>query len=113
MRWLRRHEGYLLIDHRDSPGVVADKAHPLGPSQVIERAVYTCSHCQRQVVVNPLRTRSRGYCPKCDHVICDFCEAERVASGGVCTPFKALVEKTQEEIVRNEQRARGSVLILP
>lgn len=108
----RSQEGYLLIDHRAGEGV-GPRGSAIGPGTLVERATCTCSHCQRVVVVNPLRTRERGYCPKCDHYLCDQCEIARVASGGVCRTFNQLIEHVQEAAVRTEQRARSSVLILP
>lgn len=81
----RRQEGYLLIDHRNSPGM------PLVPGgTVFESATITCCHCQTVVILNPDRTRPRGYCQKCDHYICDnpVCHLE-------CRPFKALADRVQ------------------
>lgn len=88
-------EGYLLIDHSASPGTVG-----VPEGSVFEGATLTCSHCERQVVVHPLRTRERAWCPKCDHYVCDECEAARVASGGECLPFKVRLEKISERISR-------------
>lgn len=88
--------GYLIIDHRDSPGLSpADVAHVPGAvavpkGTVTERDVQQCTHCQRQIVLNPLRERPRGYCPKCHHYICDTCEAIRIKTLA-CVPF-AVVE---------------------
>jgi hypothetical protein len=100
MSSLRSHEGYLLIDHRNSPGVpdeimVAQGFSPGAGRQdsVFESATFTCSHCEVVVVMNPNRQRERGYCRKCDHYVCDTCEARRVASGGECKPFKVMVEE--------------------
>lgn len=108
----RSHEGYLLIDARESPGM-GPRGAPFGSGSVNELPIYTCSHCQRGVVVNPLRTRDRAYCPKCDHVICDQCEAVRVASGGACKPFAQIADEVCEAAVTAEQRSRSSILILP
>lgn len=94
----RSHEGYLMIDHRAT--------RVPGAPVFFESATITCSHCQRVVVLNPDRSRSRGYCPKCDHYICDECEAARVASGGACRPFEQIIEETQEAAVRREQEER-------
>lgn len=82
-------EGYLLMDHR------AGDPMP-GQPRFAELPVVTCSHCQAQVVLNPLRTRDRAYCPKCDHYICDVCEGARVASGGACKTFKQLADEVSE-----------------
>lgn len=72
-------------------------------SRLFEAPIYTCSHCEAGVLANPLRTRDRPYCPKCDHIICDRCEAVRVASGGACKPYKQLIEELQEQAARDEQ----------
>lgn len=100
----RSHEGYLLIDNSASPGVSADlirqsgKDVPIvGEGQKFESAVITCSHCHKGVIVNPDRTRSRGYCPKCDHYVCDECEVERVVSGECKQHF---VERAAEKIAK-------------
>lgn len=97
----RDRENELKIDHRNSPGITPEQAAELGVTPVARGTVYhsatvTCSHCQRQIVLNPLRTRDRGYCPKCDGYTCDLCEAERVASGGKCLPFTQVVDLTLE-----------------
>lgn len=91
----RSHEGYLLIDHRFSPGVSDDVVKqaglPIGAGRgLYESATYTCSHCQAIVVLNHLRTRDRGYCRKCDHYVCDIC-ATALAQTGICKPFREIV----------------------
>lgn len=95
----RTKESYLLIDHRFSPGLPAEVAisQGLDPSQcgegkMLEAASLTCSHCKVAVVKNPLRTRERAYCPKCDHYICDLCEAQRLAPDYNHAPFEKIVE---------------------
>lgn len=98
MRTLGSHSGYLEIDHRDSPGLtLADVAHVPGAIAVpkgamLERDVKQCTHCQRAVVLNPGRVRTRAVCPKCYHYICDSCERLRVATGQ-CVPFTAVLER--------------------
>lgn len=74
-------EGYLLIDHRASPGLPADMARAAGfepremaEGAMLEKATMTCSHCGSVVVLNTARTRERAYCGKCDHYICDGCQ---------------------------------------
>lgn len=76
-------EGEIVIDHRASPGLTraqvgAVDAPVVAGGTVYESAIYTCSHCQFAVVINPKRTRERGYCPKCDRYVCDECERLRV-----------------------------------
>lgn len=100
----RRREGYLLIDHRAGCGLdgvtLPAGAIPVKAGATFESATVTCSHCQNVVVLNPDRSRSRGYCPKCDHFVCDGCEAARVASGGFCKPFNQLADEVQERALR-------------
>lgn len=103
---LKQHAGYLVIDHRESPGLTqADVAHlpdaiPVGAGELLERDIKMCSHCQRQVVLEPLRVRARGYCPKCDHYICDGCEAIRVKTGA-CVPMAKVVDQAQEQLEKS------------
>jgi len=98
-RTLAAGSGYLVIDHRNSPGLTpADVAHLPGVvavpgGTVFERDMQQCSHCQRGVVLNPGRVRDRAVCQKCFHYICDSCEAARVASGGACVPFKQVLDR--------------------
>jgi len=80
MSSLRRFEGYLLIDHRNSPGLTEEQTHaaglPPGAGQgLFEAPTSTCSHCQAIVVLNPNRSRERAYCAKCDRYLCDNCGA--------------------------------------
>ena len=80
MASLHKHDGYLMIDHRASPGIPSDIAQAMnldprhcGEGKLWEAATLSCSHCRCAVVVNPLRTRERAYCQRCDHYICDAC----------------------------------------
>lgn len=88
---------YLMIDHRQSPGISPEEAAhipgaiPVGRGRMFESDTVNCSHCTRLIVLNPLRTRDRAYCPNCDRYICDECEAVRVATG-VCRPFKKVID---------------------
>jgi hypothetical protein len=99
MKTQRTHEGWVMVDHRDSPGM-GPRGSPLGAGSIFEAATYTCSHCQRVVVVNPMRTRERGYCAKCDARVCDECEGARVHSGGVCVPFERIADEALERAVK-------------
>lgn len=86
MSSLKRHEGYLLIDHSASPGLTPEEARlcgyhgNCGEGKVFESATITCSHCKMPFIKNPERVRPREYCKKCDHYICDFCHVERSAA---------------------------------
>lgn len=94
----RSHEGWLMVDHTagdglNTPEAAVAGALPVGGGMKFEASTITCSHCQRVVIVNPARTRQRGYCPKCDHYVCDTCETARVASGGECKTFKQIMDE--------------------
>lgn len=80
----RRHEGYLMIDHRASPGLPAPG---MGEGQLYETATITCVHCQTVVILSPTRTRARGYCQKCDHYVCDKPECNID-----CTPWNKIID---------------------
>lgn len=84
-------EGYYLNDNSVSGGAK------------VELPVATCSHCQRGVLINPGRTRERAYCPKCDHYLCDECEAVRVTTG-VCKTFNQIIDEIQETAVNAKAR---------
>jgi len=101
MASLHKHDGYLMIDHRASPGIPADIAQTVGldPKQcgegkLLEMATLSCSHCRCCVIPNPLRTRERAYCQKCDHYICDLCAAVASTAGYSHLPFDKLVDIT-------------------
>ena len=71
-------EGELLIDHRASPGLTPEHvgafdAPAVAKGDVYESPVLVCSHCQYAIVMNPQRTRERGWCSKCDQYLCDDC----------------------------------------
>jgi len=104
----RRHEGYLLIDHSNSPGL-PDQAMPEGmPSRsgqtMFEAPTITCNHCQTIVVINPQRNRERAWCRYCDHYLCDKCGGI-LAATGVCYPYKNFEEDLLEQnfqLLRND-----------
>ena len=91
----REREGYLLIDHTDSPGL----SGALGEGKKFEAATNTCSHCQRVVVMNPDRTRQRGHCYNCDHYICDGC-AVAMKETGVCSSFDRFADDYLERALK-------------
>ncbi len=103
MRTKRSHEGYVLIDHSDSPGVntefVGANDTPAVPKGMkYESATFTCSHCQRGVILQPLRTRERGWCSGCDHYICDVCYEVRRTSG--CVTMRQVLDEMYEKALR-------------
>lgn len=96
----RKYEGLLIIDHKESPGITPEQARGVGPAvgkgQKLETPTYTCVHCQRVVVMNPLRTRARVFCQKCDDYVCDECEAVRVLNPDILhRSFTQVMEDAQ------------------
>lgn len=87
----RKFEGCIIIDHRESPGITPAQAQGHGPAvgkgQLYESATVQCVHCQRIVILNPLRTRARHYCAKCDDFQCDLC------AGFPCKPMAQLFDE--------------------
>ena len=73
------HEGYLMLDHRASPGLTPEEAVSLGydisasGEKLYEAKTNHCSHCATVVIMNPNRTRERAYCQACSKYICDNC----------------------------------------
>ena len=85
--------GYLEIDHR------ASDAPPPGVQRHFEADTYTCSHCQRVVVMNPMRKRERYKCNGCSHHICDDCAALR-ATGAPCKTWAQVVDEAASALNR-------------
>lgn len=96
----RSREGYLLIDHR-ATGIIEGVT-----SKIAEYATLTCSHCHKQLIINPARNRERSYCPKCDHYICDECNIIRVASGYICMQLTAVFDQIRNRSILAAQRSR-------
>jgi len=98
MTRLKKAEGYLMVDHRASPGIPTELAIKLGldpklvgEGKLMEAATLTCGHCRSVVIVNPLRTRERAHCFKCNSYICDGCKAV-----GKCRPFTQVVDDVMD-----------------
>ena len=72
---VRGGRGYLLVDNRASGGALE------------ELPTLTCAHCNCTTVLNPQRTRERGYCQKCHAYVCDLpgCRA-------ACNPTELMVD---------------------
>ena len=107
MQSKRRHEGYVIIDNRASPGVTkefvassAKRALPVGEGKVLEASTITCAHCQRGVILNPQRSHDREWCSKCDHYLCDNCGLVRKIDGA-CRNMKQLLDQLQEKAFKN------------
>jgi hypothetical protein len=111
---LKRHEGVLLVDHRASPGLPDDFYRKLGvdlpavgEGQMMEFATLTCSHCKNVFVKNPLRTRERPYCAKCDQYVCDNCFAISQQPLYDHTPFEKIID-----VVKGSDRQDNLPLLL-
>jgi hypothetical protein len=97
-------EGELLIDHRASPGLTAEDVAGtdipvVGKGEVYESAVVTCGHCACVVVMNPLRTRERGWCSRCDRYMCDAC-AYVMQKTLQCNTVKRRLDQAFEDLER-------------
>jgi len=111
----RSYEGELLIDHRFTPGIPEEVTHrqglPVGAAQgLFEAPTFTCSHCQKVVVLNPLRNRERAWCRKCDHYLCDPCGGILHATG-ICRPYRAMLDDLQEKGLKLEGQDDGQTII--
>lgn len=101
MKTEKTREGYLMIDHRFSPGIDPEilrkagivNAPDLREGKLVEMATITCAHCGGAFVKNPLRTRDRGHCVKCHKFLCDGCAAALKLTSE-CRPFVAYAEAT-------------------
>jgi Zn-finger nucleic acid-binding protein len=112
-----KRESYLMVDHRASPGVPEDFYRNIGfnmpavpEGTMLEAAVLVCLHCQQHAIMNPRRTRERGYCPKCDGYICDICSLNARAADYVHRPFKKLVDDVMTSTAHSQADAH---LVLP
>jgi len=106
-------EGEILIDHRASPGLTPEQmagfdSPIVAGGDIYESPLITCGHCRTAVVLNPQRTRDRGYCQKCDHYLCDECEYVRVLTFE-CAEYERRLEKFQREI---EQQPNVALRVL-
>src|SRR6185369_6445733 len=98
---MAQREGFLLIDHRASPGIPADVATQIGmdpklvgEGRMLEAATLTCAHCKTVIVRNPYRTRERARCPKCSHkYLCDICAFHATLPDYNHKPFEAKVDE--------------------
>ena len=84
---IREKENYLLVDHRDSPGISAEEAAKVRSDLVapggtrLETSTYKCCGCDKQVILNPDRARNREYCRECFSYMCDTCGLLRKLTG--------------------------------
>ncbi len=105
MSSLETQAGWLMIDHRASPG-----SPEVPEGKLFETKTYVCKHCNFVVIMNMKRTRAREVCIKCMAIICDVC-----AATGECRPFMSQYENKPNTIVStpNIPYKSTSNLILP
>ena len=110
MSSLKRHEGYLLIDNSNGPGVSQQQlaqlphkgeAFAVPEGRKFECAFITCKHCRVTMLKNPERKRDRAYCAKCDHYICDRCAAIAWRTGE-CRTIDEVMDTLQEKLLREQ-----------
>ena len=97
---MTKEHGYLMIDHRASPGLPEDVARKSGflpelakECKLFEASTLTCAHCKTVVVKNPFRVREREQCFKCNnHYICDFCASAARHPDYVHVPFSKFAD---------------------
>lgn len=100
--------GYLYLDHRASPGLPEDIARASGydpklckEGKLFEADTLTCSHCKVCVVKNPLRTRARPHCLKCNHYICDLCEFKATLPDYTHTPWDKAIDLGLDSLAKS------------
>ena len=108
LKSLRSHEGYFMMDHRNSPGVpdaevVRQGLIPGAGRGLFESATFTCPYCECVVVLNPDRSRPRNYDPATNHLICDGCEAIRKSG----QPMKTM-KQIADEILNQRAKQVGT-----
>jgi hypothetical protein len=110
-------ENYVEIDHRESPGITHEEAARLGAiahcdvvavgkGQHFKSACITCHGCEKQVILNPDRSRERHYCPTHDAYLCDDCELQRKLSGK-CISWWQRIEEAANAFLR---KSTGGVI---
>ena len=99
-------EGEILIDHSASPGLTPADVPDLGmdipivgKGERFESAINTCGHCAAAIILNPNRTRERGWCQHCDRYICDTC-TYLLHQTLRCNTVKRRLEQAYEEAER-------------
>lgn len=100
----RAKEAYVLIDHRNSPGITPEflRANNLdgpavGAGMTFESAMMVCHSCGCDVILNPNRSRERAWCMAHDAYLCDECDATR-AKGVKCVPYEQKLSKLWDQL---------------
>ena len=120
----REREGYVSIDHRNSPGISVEEAavasaaagiqiDPVPGGTHFQSPTFHCAHCPRQVIMRPERTRARNYCSKCDWHICDDCALLRKVSGIACRPYQKYLDNWYTRAVLGKPQIEQAIIDLP
>jgi hypothetical protein len=106
MRNKRSQEAYLLIDHRNSPGITAEfmqknkiDGPAVGKGTYFESAMTVCHCCQADIVLNPNRSRDREWCMQHDAYLCDRCALTRRLTGS-CVPLKQRIADIFNRLIK-------------
>jgi hypothetical protein len=109
MRSKRAAEAYVLIDHRNSPGITPEfvlannlDAPVVGAGVTYESAMAVCSHCGADVILNPNRSREREWCRTCDAYICDGCALLRKL-GAAHKPLMQVISEIYEFAMKRKE----------
>ena len=105
-------EGYLMIDHRASPGIPAEMARAMGfdpklvgEGKIFEAPSYTCLHCRGAVWKDCFRVEPLGFCQKCGGgFVCDGCVKEAMQ------PLYKHISYDMRVDIALENAARGIVV---
>jgi hypothetical protein len=110
--------GYLMVDHRASPGLTEEAARQVGydpalcrEGKLFETDTMTCAHCKCAVVKNPLRQRERPHCSKCNHYVCDLCAAQMSHPDYSHTPFEKLVDASLSGTLKLQPSPLGLICV--
>jgi hypothetical protein len=101
----RELEGYLEVNHRNSPGITPEQAAatgfvcmPVGAGQTLKAPTYNCCGCQALIIVNPMR---REWCSQCDRYLCDRCALARKLTG-FHKPYKKFLDEIIERSLKGK-----------
>lgn len=97
-----------MLNPGEGPNLTAQQAAAIGREIIgagwqrgaLELPTITCSHCHAVRYVQPLRTRDRPYCRKCDHHICDECAVIARLNGGECIPLNQKIDILREQALK-------------
>lgn len=93
----REHEGYVLIDHRASPGT-----EEVPEGTVLEAATLHCAHCNTVTIKNPNRIRARASCLQCgNRYVCDNCALEMKMPDYIHNPYNKKLDDYYRKITSN------------